>query len=228
MKLFLSPFKPAMYLGVFLLLCAAVPLGRFAFGDGGLWTIACAAALWILFAAGGSNWPAMNQLGASFNRWMDSAALTALVAAIVLAPLTAASAVYHQSKSPYYLLYDPFIVTNGKPVPWIDGNGEPYLIEGAAQDLSSVTSTVLLHFAVFLTMALVGIAIGLARGTRMQWLMLGSMFVGGFIGALAGVISENAQVSSNSGTYVVTVAVAGPIVLAASAIVFARTRHFVR
>ncbi|MCP1388290.1 hypothetical protein M5J20_08845 [Corynebacterium sp. TA-R-1] len=211
MKLFLSPFKPAIYLGGFVLLCLVTPLGRLKFGDGGLWTMASAAALCLFFAAGAANWPALNQLGASFNRWMNSAVLTALVAAVVLAPLTAASAVYHQAHSPYYLWYDPFIITNGEPMPWIDGNGEPYFIDGAALDASSIAATVLLHFVIFLTMALVGVAIGLAQGTRMQWLMIGSLFVGAFIGAL-----------------VIAVTAAGPIVLAASAIVFARTRRFVR
>lgn len=229
MKLFLSPFKAAIYLGVFLVLCIAVPLGRFEFGDGGLWTIAGAATLWILFAIGGSNWPAMNQLGASFTRWMNSAVLTALVAAVALAPLTAASAVYHQAKSPYYMWYDPFIVTNGQPMPWIDGNGEPYLAEGAAQDLSSAASTVLLHFVLFFTMALVGVAVGLARDTRMQWFMLGSMFAGGFVGAFSAALSTDALALSNPTTpYITFVTVAGLVVLAASAVVFARTHRFVR
>lgn len=227
MKLFLSPFKPAVYLGAFLILCIAVPLGRFEFGDGGLWTMAGAAALWILFAVGGSSWPTMNQLGASFTRWMDSAMLTAVVAAVVLAPLTAASAVYHQAKSPYYLRFDPFIVTNGQPMPWIDGNGKPYFIEGAAQDLLSVASTVLLHFVVFFTMALVGLAIGLARGTRMQWFMLGSMFVGGFTGLLVGIYRADVN-PFDPYLYVIFVAAAGLVVLAASAVVFARTHRFVR
>lgn len=227
MKLFLSPFKPAVYLGVFFILCIAVPLGRFESGDGGLWTMAGAATLWILFAIGGSNWPAMNQLGASFTRWMNSAMLTAVLVTAVLAPLTAASAVYHQAKSPYYVLYDPFIVTNGQPMPWIDGNGEPYLVEGAAQDLTSIVSTVLLHFVIFLTMALTGVAIGLARGTRMQWFMLGSMFVGGFTGLLVGIYRADVN-PSDPYVYAIFVAAAGPVVLAASAVVFARTRRFVR
>lgn len=227
MKLFLSPFKPAMYLGAFLILCIAVPLGRFEFGDGGLWTIAGAATLWILFAIGGSNWPAMNQLGASFTRWMESAVLTAVLVTVVLAPLTAASAVYHQAKSPYYVWYDPFILTNGQPMPWIDGNGEPYFVEGAAQDLSSVVSTTLLHFVLFFTIALAGVAVGLARGTRMQWFMLGSMFAGGFVGVLAGALSAPA-LSNPTTPNIIFVTAAGLVVLAASAIVFARTHRFVR
>lgn len=226
MKLFLSPFKPAMYLGIFLVLCIAVPFGRLEFGDGGLWTMAGAATLWILFAIGGSNWPAMNQLGASFNRWMNSAALTALVAAVILTPLTAASAVYHQAHSPYYKWYDPFIVTNGEPMPWTNFSGEPYFVEDAAQDLTSVASTVLLHFVIFLTMALTGVAIGLARGTRMQWFMLGSMFVGGFTGFVVG-IRRSEMNPFDPNIYVFFVATAGLVVLAASAIVFARTRRFV-
>ncbi|OFT77758.1 hypothetical protein HMPREF3104_01105 [Corynebacterium sp. HMSC30G07] len=226
MKLFLSPFKPAMYLGIFLVLCIAVPFGRLEFGDGGLWTMAGAATLWILFAIGGSNWPAMNQLGASFNRWMNSAALTALVAAVILTPLTAASAVYHQAHSPYYKWYDPFIVTNGEPMPWTNFSGEPYFVEDAAQDLTSVASTVLLHFVIFLTMALTGVAIGLARGTRMQWFMLGSMFVGGFTGFVVGIRrSEMNPFDPNISVFFV--ATAALVVLAASAIVFARTRRFV-
>lgn len=228
MKLFLSPFKPAIYLGGFVLLCLAAPLGRLEFGDGGLWTMASAAALCLSFAAGAANWPALNQLGASFNRWINSAVLTALVAAVVLAPLTAASAVYHQAHSPYYWWYDPFIITNGEPMPWIDGNGEPYLVEGAAQDASSAALTLLFHFVIFLTIALVGLAIGLAKDTRMQWLMIGSVFVGSFLGVLAGVLAENPLDPFKPNSYIIAITVAGIITLAASAIVFARTRRFVR
>lgn len=228
MKLFLSPFKPAIYLGGFVLLCLVAPLGRLEFGDGGLWTMASAAALCLFFAAGAANWPALNQLGASFNRWMNSAVLTALVTAVVLAPLTAASAVYHQAHSPYYWWYDPFIITNGEPMPWTDGNGEPYLVDGAAQDLSSIALTALFHFVIFLGIAFVGIALGLASGTRMQWLMIGSMFVGSFLGALAGVLAENPLDPFKPNSYIIAITVAGIITLAASAIVFARTRRFVR
>lgn len=228
MKLFLSPFKPAIYLGGFVLLCLVTPLGRLEFGDGGLWTMASAAALSLFFAAGAANWPALNQLGASFNRWMNSAVLTALVAAVVLAPLTAASAVYHQAHSPYYLWYDPFIITNGEPMPWIDEYGLPHLVEGAAQDASSAALTLLFHFVIFLTISLVGLAIGLAKDTRMLWLLMGALFIGSFVGVLVGVVAEDPFALFHTTSYIIFVTLGGSIVLAACAIVFARTRRFVR
>lgn len=228
MKLFLSPFKPAVYLGGFLLLCIAIPLGRFEFGDGGLWTMLGAAVLAIFFAVGGKNWAAMNQLGTSFNRWMNSAALTALVSSTVVAPLTAASAVFHQSRSPYYWWYDPFLVTNGEPMPWIDGNGDPYLIDGAAQDASSMALTVLLHFAVFFTMAFIGLAIGLAQGTRMIWLMVGAVFAGSFLGGVTAALTEDPLNPFRPNVYVAAIAVAAIFTLAACSVVFTRTRKFVR
>lgn len=228
MKLFLSPFKPAVYLGGFLLLCIAMPLGRSITGDGGLWTIFGAFAVLLFFAAGGANWPAMNQLGTSFNRWMNSATLTALVLAAVTAPLTAASAVFHQSRSPYYMYYDQFLVTNGQPMPWTTSDGERYFLEGAAQDASSIAATVLLHVVVLLTAALTGIAIGLTRDTRRKWLMIGAFVAGGFVAGVARALIENPADPFQPVMYVVPITLAALIVLVACAIVFARTRRFVR
>ena len=228
MKLFLSPFKPAMYLGFFLVLCIAVPFGRLEFGDGGLWTMAGAAVFAIFFAVGGKIWAAMNQLGTSFNRWMNSAALTALVSSAVVAPLTAASAVFHQSRSPYYRRYDPFLLTNGEPMPWIDGNGDPYFIDGAAQDASSIALTVLLHFVVFLTAAFIGLATGLAQGTRMIWLIAGAVFAGSFVGGVAVALTGNPFDPYHPNVYVVAMSLAAIFILTACAVVFARTRKFVR
>lgn len=228
MKLFLSPIKPKLYLGAFLLLCLATPLGRLLFADGGLWTMAGAAALCFLFAAGGAQWQAMDQLGASFNRWMDSAAVTALVAAAILGPLTAASAVLHQFQNPRYSRHDLFLITSAEPVTWVDAYGKPSALDGAAQDFTSISLTVLLHFVVFLTAALVGLAIGLALGTRLQWLVVGGVLAAGFLGVIAGILAEDAWDLFRPYTYVVTVNVAGAIALATCAVVFTRTRRFVR
>lgn len=111
---------------------------------------------------------------------------------------------------------------------WVDAYGKPSALDGAAQDFTSISLTVLLHFVVFLTAALVGLAIGLALGTRLQWLVVGGVLAAGFLGVIAGILAEDAWDLFRPYTYVVTVNVAGAIALATCAVVFTRTRRFVR
>lgn len=234
MKLFLSPFKPAAYLGAFAALLLCVPLARFYTGDGGDWTILGAAALAIMFMVGGSTWPAMNQLGASYTAWLNSAAAAALLSSLVLALPTAASAAYHQTQSPYYMWYDPFLITSGAPMDWIDGNGQPYTVAGAGQDAGSLAATVAFHVVVFLLAAALGLATGLTFANRKKLVMFGAFFVAAFAGGLTGAIVDSHTVpsaasgASSPNPYVAAVAVGGAIILAACAWAFATTRRFVR
>ncbi|TVX82475.1 hypothetical protein [Corynebacterium sp. NML180780] len=161
MKLFLSPFKPLSYLVALAVLLILVPLGRFYGGDGSLWTIFGGFALTALFILASTRWSALNQLGASFSAWMNSATITAVIAAVVLGVSTAASSIYNQFKSPYYQAYDLFLFTNGADVPWVDTNGDAYIMANVGQDTTSMTLTMLLHIAFFFVAAIVGVALGL-------------------------------------------------------------------
>ena len=226
MKLFLSPFKPVIYLAAFTVLLLAAPLGRFVFGDGHDWTLQAGGALAVLFALGAAKWPALNQLGASFTRWMNSAALTAVVCALALGIPTAASSIYNQKLMPYYQGYDLFLFTNGADVPWMTTTGEPYVVEYAGQDARSMALTVLLHVVFFLVAAVAGLALGLAYsryGTGPA-----------FVGALAtGVVAVLVYwQSSKVGDQWYSAAGAGVtaaclVALIVSAVVISRTKSFV-
>lgn len=161
MKLFLSPFKPLSYLVALAVLLILAPLGRFYSGDGSFWTIFGGFALTALFIHAGTQWSALNQLGASFSAWMNSATITAVIAAVILGVSTAASSIYNQFKNPYYQPYDLFLFTNGADVPWVDTNGDPYIVANVGQDTTSMAWTVLLHIAFFFVAAIVGVALGL-------------------------------------------------------------------
>ena len=161
MKLFLSPFKPLSYLVALAVLLILAPLGRFYSGDGSFWTIFGGFALTALFIHAGTQWSALNQLGASFSAWMNSATITAVIAAVILGVSTAASSIYNQFKNPYYQPYDLFLFTNGADVPWTDTNGDAYIMVNAGQDTTSMTLTMLLHIAFFFVAAIVGVALGL-------------------------------------------------------------------
>ena len=100
MKLFLSPFKPLSYLVALVVLLILVPLGRFYSGDGSLWTIFGGFTLTALFILAGTQWSALNQLGASFSAWMNSATITAVIAAVVLGGATATSSIVQEPVLP--------------------------------------------------------------------------------------------------------------------------------
>ena len=175
MKLVLSPHKPVKYLAPFAVLCVIVPLGRFLAGDGTVWTLLGGAGMFALFAIAGRNWEAVDQLGASFTKWMNSAAFTMITGSGVLALVTAASSVINQKLNPYYKGYDFFLFTTDKPVEWATSPGpfadssfvpEPYLVENAGQSILTVALTALLTFTFFALCCVGGLALGLTMKRR--------------------------------------------------------------
>ncbi|MCG7297319.1 hypothetical protein MHJ86_10720 [Corynebacterium afermentans] len=227
MKLFLSPFKPLSYLATLAVLLVLVPLGRFYQGDGSLWTVFGGFALTVLFILAGAQWSALNQLGASFTTWMNSATLTSIVAAAALGVPTAASSIYNQFKSPYYQAYDLFLFTNGADVPWVDTNGTPYIMANAGQDTSSMAWTVLLHIAFFFVAAIVGVALGLVYASFGAGRGLITAFAT-FLIAVALYWATESHVDDWYTAAVGGVSAACLVTLAVSAVAFRNTRRFVR
>jgi len=162
MKLFLSSYKPSLFAGVYLATFIAVPLGRFWAGDGYNWTLLGGIMLVVLFTAAAAEWRAYDQLGTSFNAWMNSAASTALFAAIPLASAATVSAAYNQLRTPYYKYGDPFLVTNSQPVQHMGTNGELYWVDAAGQDVTTVAFTLATTALLYLVASFAGIALGLA------------------------------------------------------------------
>lgn len=179
MKLFLSPHKPVKYLAPFAALCVIVPLGRFLAGDGTVWTLLGGAGMFALFAIAGRNWEAVNQLGASFTKWMNSAAFTMITGSGVLALVTAASSVINQKLNPNYKGYDFLLFTTDKPVEWATSPGpfadssfgpEPDLVENAGQSILTIVLTVLLTFTFYAVCCVGGLALGLTVKHRVGYI----------------------------------------------------------
>ena len=226
MKLFLSPFKPLSYLVALAVLLILAPLGRFYRGDGSLWTIFGGFALTALFILAGTQWSALNQLGASFSAWMNSATITAVFAAVVLGVPTAASSIYNQFKSPYYQAYDLFLFTNGADVPWVDTNGDPYIVANVGQDTTSMAWTVLLHIAFFFVAAIVGVALGLVYASFGAGRGIITAFAT-FLIAVALYWAIESPVGDWDTAAVGGVSAACLVTLAVSAVAFRSTKRFV-
>lgn len=231
MKLFLSPFAPASYLAVFGVLLLAMPFGRYYTGDGELWTICGGIALLALFAYGGSKWPALNELGASFGRWVKSAFTVALTTTGMLAAATSASSIANQFRNPHYELYDIFLVTNRQPVQWI----EDYYLPNAGQDAFTMLATFAVTFAFLFLAAVVGIAIGVSERAANRWvpLVIGVAIAGllyGFaIAQLYWADAETDGLPTPSSTTVWILISIGALVIAGTAIgTIARTPRFVK
>lgn len=166
MKFFLSPFTSALVAGAYFVTLLAVPLGRFWSGHGYQWTLLGSVILAVLFAVVAREWPAFDQMGASFNRWMNSAATTALLASIPLAGAATASAVYNQLDTPHYMFYDPLLVTNSQTVSLVDDAGELYSLSAAGQDAATIAITFGTTLLLYLAACFAGIALGLAAVTH--------------------------------------------------------------
>ena len=226
MKLFLSPFKPLSYLVALAVLLILAPLGRFYSGDGSFWTIFGGFALTALFTLAGTQWSALNQLGASFSAWMNSATITAVIAAVVLGVSTAASSIYNQFKNPYYQPYDLFLFTNGADVPWTDTNGDVYIMANAGQDTSSMAWTVLLHIAFFFVAAIVGVALGLVYASYGTGRVLITAF-STFLMAVALYWAIESPVGDWDTAAASGICAACLVTLAVSAVAFRSTKRFV-
>ncbi|SDS44077.1 hypothetical protein [Corynebacterium timonense] len=165
MKLFLSPHKFFVPVALVALIALAGAGGRFAVGSGTGWTILAGALFLALNASLAANWPALDQLGAGYGRFVRGGAAFTLLGSAALSAAISAGAHAKLADNPWYSLYDLFLVTRG-PAPFVDTNGEPYVVEGAGHSPATVLLTLALAFALFAVAGLTGVAAGLAWKNR--------------------------------------------------------------
>lgn len=241
MKLFLSTFSRATIATAYIGALLALPFGRFFFGDGSIWTVLGGVVLAALFAAAASDWPALNQLGTSFNRWMNSGAATAVAASVVPALVTTASSVINQYRSPYYKYYDLFLITNHEPVELVDAVGDVYHVYFAGQDARTILLTFLATLVFFVLACMTGIALGLAAATSRVWVSIVGVVVASVGHAAAYKLVANATYlrledgvripdpqSAAATPAAVATLVSGLIIAGFVWFVFARTQRFVK
>ncbi|WP_115685215.1 hypothetical protein [Corynebacterium senegalense] len=165
MKLFLSPHKFLVPVALVALIALAGAGGRFVAGSGTGWTILAGAMFLALNASLAANWPALDQLGASYGRFVRGGAAFTLLGAAALSAAVSAAAHAKLAANPWYSRFDLFLVTRG-PADFVDTNGEPYVVEGAGHSPATVLLTLALTFALFAVAGLTGIATGLAGKNR--------------------------------------------------------------
>lgn len=241
MKLFLSTFSRATIATAYIGALLALPFGRFFFGDGSIWTVLGGVVLAALFAAAASDWPALNQLGTSFNRWMNSGAVTALAASVVPALVTTASSVINQYRSPYYKDYDLFLITNHEPVELVDAVGDVYHVDFAGQDARTILLTFLATLVFFMLACMTGIALGLAAATSRVWVAVAAAIVAAIGHGIAYKLVVNATYiridddllvpdpqSAAATPGAIATLISGLIIAAFIAFIIARTPRFVQ
>lgn len=235
MKLFLGPHSFLLTIGVIALAAAVGAAGRFYAGDGTTWTLLSAIVLFGLTAYFADKWATLNQLGASYGRWLGGAAVFSAISAVIL---TAANVVAGQvmwTNNPWYRLYDVLLITQGD-TPFVDTNGEPYMVDNAGQNATTITLTVLLTFALFVVVAMVGIATGIAGRNRGAFaILMAATVIGGLVaGFTYAALTETVEIGGD--IIPRTAPNAGSIALAAvltalalgAAWVIARAPRFIR
>ena len=235
MKLFLGPHSFLLTIGAITLAAAVGAAGRFYAGDGTAWTFLSAFVLFGLTASFADKWAALNQLGASYGRWLGGATAFSAISVVIL---TAANVIAGQlmwMNNPWYRLYDVLLITQGD-TPFVDTNGEPYMVENAGQSATTITLTVLLTFALFAVTAMVGIATGIAGRNRGAFaILLAATVIGGLMaGFTYAALTETVEIGGD--IIPRTAPNAGSIALAAvltalalgAAWVIARAPRFIR
>ncbi|WP_342319103.1 hypothetical protein [Corynebacterium mayonis] len=162
MKLFLSPNKYILPVAGIFALAICIALGRFIAGSGTTWTLLGAIFLGKTTATLASNWTALNQLGASFRKFLSSGVIFSALSALALTAAAVTAGQISWSRNPHYTFYDVLLITTG-PTPFTDTNGEPYLVEYAGQTPATIAASIALTLLVFTTAGITGIMTGLSR-----------------------------------------------------------------
>ncbi|AWB83482.1 hypothetical protein [Corynebacterium liangguodongii] len=171
MTLFLGPRTSPSPVAAVLAASIISAGGRFLALSGTTWTVLAAVALGAFTAWRASQWPALNQLGASFRRWLRGGLGFVAVSALVLTAATVAAGQVNMARNPWYSMFDIFIITDGS-APYLDTYSAPYMVDDAGQTAGTIVLGVLLTFALFCVAGLAGIAIGLASKDRTAAIIL--------------------------------------------------------
>ncbi|MEX3505157.1 hypothetical protein [Corynebacterium sp. LK2510] len=215
MSLFLSPHKYLVPVVLVVVIAIASAGGRFIAGSGTTWTLLAGVMLAALNASLAGNWPALNQLGASYRRFLRGGGAFTVLSAALLTAATSVAAHVKLLHNPWYSLFDVFLITRG-PAPFIDTNGEPYVVPGAGHSVSTVLLSAALTFTFFAAAGLTGVAMGLA-GKRFSSaaILVGSACVAGLgAGFALGSVSPSAGVLSAIGIALAAMALGSAWVLA--------------
>ena len=161
--MFTTFLRPVKMEWVLYFLIAAIPLGlgRFFALDGGLWTWYAVLFSGLVFVVAGRHWSALHGLDVPARSWIKDALGMSVLWSAVMAVIATAAGVLMQRNSPYYAYYDWFLNTSG-PVEHIDTNGDPYVLDDAGIQTTSLLWTLLITFAVFLVFVIAGLAIGMS------------------------------------------------------------------
>lgn len=184
MKLFYNPSRHFAPIAVILLIAAIAAGGRSIRGDGDFWTFCAAISLAGINAFLASNWPTLNQLGARYGQWLKGGVIFTLLSAVVLTAATVAAGQISHARNPHYTYYDLFLITAGD-APFMDTNGESYMVPDAGQTATTIALSILLTFVVFCVAGLTGIAVGLSdKNGGSNAILIGTAVVAGVTGGI--------------------------------------------
>ncbi|QGU06538.1 hypothetical protein COCCU_02920 [Corynebacterium occultum] len=162
--MFISFIRPARreLLISFIILAVLLFGGRFLAFAGSTWNALTCAGTAIIFAVLATRLRAVRSLDVPLRTWFSGLLASAAIWSMLLGVIGTATATLNQHLSPWYALYDDFLITSGPAYP-LDTNGIPYFMADAGQSVSSVLLTLLVYFFAFLAAAGVGALIGMIR-----------------------------------------------------------------
>lgn len=160
--LFIAP-KASLFFVVSVLIILFASIGRFGIFSGDFWTVAAFFATALIFGVTARESSRLLGYHASPSKWLSGAIGTTVVFCLLVALAVCLSMFISQINSPYYDSYDSFLFTPGDVVT-LDTNGQPYTVEDSGMDYVTVFLTFLVLFVSFAMSAIIGTALGAARG----------------------------------------------------------------
>ncbi|KGF16986.1 hypothetical protein [Corynebacterium freneyi] len=155
---FVSPSRRELLIG-FAAIAFFLAVGRFAAGSGFTWNMLALMATAVLFGIAAHRVRAVRALDVPATTWFAGFASVAAAWSLALAAVATASTWLSWRNSPWYTLYDSFVVTAGS-APFTDTNGEPYLVDDAGTAAWTWATTLLVFLVCFLMAAAIGAALG--------------------------------------------------------------------
>ncbi|MFD5867797.1 hypothetical protein ACFWGD_04165 [Corynebacterium sp. NPDC060344] len=158
---FVSPARRELIIGM-TVIAVFLAAGRFIMLDGTVWNIMALIAVVGLAAAVGRKIDGVRALDIPVRTWFPGAMAVLATGAAALSGIATLSMWVSYARNPWYSHFDLFVVTNGGGAPFLDTNGEPYLVEGAGTDPSTWALTYLVLLALFLAAGVAGTTFGVA------------------------------------------------------------------
>ncbi|MFC3849925.1 hypothetical protein ACFORJ_07075 [Corynebacterium hansenii] len=156
---FASPSRRELIIG-FAAIAFFLAVGRFTRGSGFAWNGLALSATAVFFGIAAHRIRAVRALNVPAPTWFAGFASVAAAWSLALSAIATASTWLSWRNNPWYTRYDPFVVNAGS-APFLDTDGEPYLVD----DAGTTPWTWAITFLVFLVCFLMAAAIGAALGT---------------------------------------------------------------